>query len=192
MSGRSDLVAVVGNPRASSRTAALAAQLLVALGADPPTVVDLGGLLPERGAPLGTGAVARYQDALDALHAARVAVVATPIYKGSYSGLLKSFLDLVATGALRGVVAIPVITVGSPAHALAADVHLRPLLVELGASTPTASLVVEERFLADPGPVIGSWLETAGPVLARSTPLRIPGPAGPAADLDRVPEGVGG
>ena len=57
------------------------------------------------------------------------------------------------------------ITVGSPAHTLAADVHLRPLLVELGAITPTAALVVTERDLADPAAVIEAWLDGAEPAL---------------------------
>ena len=60
---------------------------------------------------------------------------------------------------------MPVITVGSPAHTLAADVHLRPLLLELGAVTPTAALVVQERDLADPAGVIDAWLDGAEPAL---------------------------
>ncbi|GMA86652.1 hypothetical protein GCM10025868_19020 [Angustibacter aerolatus] len=59
-------------------------------------------------------------------------VVATPTYKGAYTGLLKSFLDHVGADALAGAVAVPVTTVGGPAHTLAADVHLRPLLLEPG------------------------------------------------------------
>ena len=164
-----DVVAVVGNPRPASRTAGLATAVLDAVlarlgveAADPPgALVDLGALLATAGAPLGEGSADRYAGPLARLHAARLAVVATPIYKGSYTGLLKAFLDHVAGGALRRTVAVPVITVGSPAHSLAADVHLRPLLLELGAVLPTPALVVQEKDLADPGAVIEAWLDVA-------------------------------
>jgi FMN reductase len=164
-------VALVGNPRPASRTAALAEAVLDAvldrIGADPAdrSVVDLGALLATVGAPLGEGSGERYASALARLHGARLAVVATPTYKGSYTGLLKAFLDHVAAGALRSTVAIPLITVGSSAHTLAADVHLRPLLVELGAVVPTAALVVQEKDLAEPLGVIEAWLSDAAPAL---------------------------
>ncbi|HEY6798972.1 MAG TPA: NAD(P)H-dependent oxidoreductase [Kineosporiaceae bacterium] len=168
-------LAVVGNPRPGSRTATVARAVLQAVIADlgsdagqdlaPAEVVDLGELLTTAGAPLGEGSGQRYADALARLHGARLAVLATPTDKGSYTGLLKAFLDHVAAGALRRTVAVPLITVGSPAHTLAADVHLRPLLVELGALVPTAAVVVQERDLADPDDVIGAWLDGARPAL---------------------------
>jgi FMN reductase len=74
-------------------------------------------------------------------------VFATPTYKASYTGLLKAFLDRYDTGGLKGTVAIPVFTGGSPDHSLAPNHTLRPLLVELGASVPTASLyLVTSQF----------------------------------------------
>jgi FMN reductase len=95
--------------------------------------------------------------------------------------LLKSFLDHVAAGALRSAVAVPLITVGTPAHTLAADVHLRPLLQELGAVLPTPALVVPESELADPAAVIGAWLERSRPALTAllgpaSAPAAAPAP----------------
>jgi FMN reductase len=50
-------------------------------------------------------------------------------------------------------------------HALAVELHLRPVLVELGAVTPTRGLFVEESQLALPGAVIDPWLDRARPVL---------------------------
>jgi FMN reductase len=170
---RPAFVALVGNPRSGSRTASLARSVLAAvaagLGADgqagDQAVVDLADALDVAGSPFGRDAASRYAEPLSTVHAARVLVVATPTYKATYTGLLKAFLDHVAAGALRGVVAIPVITVGTPGHSLAADVHLRPLLQELGATTPTAALVVTDENLADPAPVIDSWLPAALPAL---------------------------
>ncbi len=57
---------------------------------------------------------------------------------------------------------------GAPIHHLAPEVHLRPLLVELGASCPTQGLFVLESQLDDLDTVIEAWLERAGPVLARA------------------------
>jgi FMN reductase len=74
----------------------------------------------------------------------------------TYTGLLKSFFDRYTTNALNGAVAVPVMTGAASIHALAVEVHLRPLLIELGASTPTRGLYVTEpqfdastRLLAD-------------------------------------------
>jgi FMN reductase len=69
-----------------------------------------------------------------------IVIVASPTYKAAYTGLLKAFLDRCDHNGLAGVTAIPVMTGGSPAHSLAPDMTLRPLLVELGASVPTRSL----------------------------------------------------
>ena len=91
-----------------------------------------------------------------------VAVVASPTFKATYSGVLKAFLDGYDRMGLDRVVAVPLMVHGGPAHALAADVHLRPLLIELGATCPTPALSVSERELADPEPVIGAWVERSG------------------------------
>ena len=50
-------------------------------------------------------------------------------------------------------------------HALAPDVHLRPVLIELGASCPTASLFALESRLSNPGAVCGAWFTRARPAL---------------------------
>lgn len=195
-------VALVGNPRPASRTAALAAAVLDAVATSTsPTpgtpralaglrpsgygesgngdvggadhhVIDLGAWLADHGAPLGAGSAQRYAEPLSQLRNAALAVIATPVYKGSYPGLLMAFLDHIPAGALRGVVAVPVITIGSQAHTLAGDLHLRPLLLELGATIPTATLVVEEAHLTAPTPLIKAWLDHAtGPLRQAVQPL---------------------
>ena len=64
---------------------------------------------------------------------AQVVVVATPVYKAAYSGVLKVFLDLLAQTALQGKTVLPLATGGSPHHMLALDYALRPVLQSLGA-----------------------------------------------------------
>jgi FMN reductase len=54
-------------------------------------------------------------------------------------------------------------TGAAPIHALAPEVHLRPLLVELGASTPTRGIYVTEAQFDDLDGVIGAWADAATP-----------------------------
>ena len=53
-------------------------------------------------------------------------------------------------------------------HALAVEVHLRPLLGELGATVPARGLYVTEPEFADLGPAIGRWSAAAFPLLGRA------------------------
>ena len=73
------------------------------------------------------------RDALQAVAGAQLLIVATPIYKAAYSGLLKTFLDLLPPDALRDKTVLPLATGGSPAHLLALEYALKPVLGALGA-----------------------------------------------------------
>lgn len=64
---------------------------------------------------------------------AEAIVIATPIYKAAYSGLLKSFLDLLPQDGLRHKLVLPIATAGSQSHFLALDYGLRPVLTALSA-----------------------------------------------------------
>ncbi len=95
---------VVGNPKPRSRTyqaALLVAQRLS--GAEPGLVVDL--------ADLGAGLLDPDDDAasqaVKEVRALDLLIVASPTYKGAYTGLLKLFLDRFPSNALSGVVAVP-------------------------------------------------------------------------------------
>jgi FMN reductase len=147
MSSEVRIVAVVGNPRPASRTLAIARTLAdsiaAELGAGPAETVDLATFGPRT-----LAADDREVDAAVALVLdADVLVIASPTYKGTYSGLLKAFLDRIGTGALDGARAVPVLLGGAPNHQLAVDVHFTPLLLELGASVPVRGLFVLESEL---------------------------------------------
>lgn len=73
--------------------------------------------------------------AVAVLEQADAVVVTTPVYKAAYSGLLKTFLDLLPQYALRGKAVLPLATGGTPAHVLAIDYALRPVLSSLGAGS---------------------------------------------------------
>ena len=155
-------VVVVGNPKPRSRTRAAAeavAERLTGAPADRVVdVVELGAGLLGWGDPVVGEAVA-------AVRAAEVLVVASPTYKATYTGLLKLFLDQIGTGDLAGVVAVPVMLGGGPAHALAPELLLKPVLVELGATVTTRGLYLVDRVWDEPGP-LADWLATAVPQVA--------------------------
>src|SRR5690606_36853724 len=74
-----------------------------------------------------------------------VVVIASPTYKGTYTGILKLFLEQFPGGSgLEGVLVVPMMMCGSAAHAMAAEVFLKPLLAELGATCPTGAVVLPE------------------------------------------------
>ena len=127
-------------------------------------VVDLAEVASELFDP----ASQRVNDLVEAVAASQVIIVASPTFKATYTGLLKSFFDRYGTNALSRLVAVPVMTGAGSIHALAAEVHLRPLLVELGASAPTRSLYVTESQFDDLDAVIGPWADAAAPLLARA------------------------
>ena len=60
-------------------------------------------------------------------------IVATPIYKASFSGALKTLLDILPERALDGKVVLPLATGGTVAHMLAVDYALKPVLNALKA-----------------------------------------------------------
>ncbi len=156
---------LVGNPRPRSRTLAAATTVARRLtDAEPGLVVDLATVGP---------ALLDWQDPsvgalVDELGAADLVVVASPTYKASYTGLLKLFLDRFAGGVgLRGV-AVPLMLGAAPHHALAAELHLRPLLTELGAAVPAPALFVLDHEHDRPE-AYDDWLSRARPLVTAST-----------------------
>lgn len=71
-------------------------------------------------------------------------VVATPIYKASFAGVVKLALDILPQFGLAGKAVLPVATAGSLAHALALDYSLRPVLQSMAARHIVQSTVVTE------------------------------------------------
>jgi len=123
--------------------------------------------------------------ALGRVAAAAVLVVATPVYKAAYSGVLKVFLDLLSQTALAGKTVLPLATGGSPNHMLALDYALRPVLQSLGAkhilpgiyaTDAQVTLNAEGAHVIDAG--IGARLDQAVHTLITETLRPVPAPAG--------------
>jgi FMN reductase len=174
------IAVVTGNPRPASRThgvaLAVAGTLRAALvssarsasmvppDAPPPLDVDLAGHAPALFDPADPELTRLTAE----VAAADVAIFASPTYKAAYTGMLKAFLDRYGGDGLAGTVAVPVMTGGWPGHLLAVEVHLRPVLVELGAIVPARGLYVTEPDISTPDAAIAKWAETAVPLIRRA------------------------
>jgi FMN reductase len=156
---------LVGNPKPRSRTYEAAHIVAERLAGRP---AELSIDLTELGAALLDWSDAGVADLVAAVQASSLVVVASPTYKATYTGLLKLFLDRISGGALAGVTAVPVMLGGHWKHALAPDLLLKPVLVELGATCPTRGLFLLETEYAS-GEALDQWLELARPQVAAST-----------------------
>jgi FMN reductase len=152
---------VVGNPKLDSRTRAAGVALADAVLGTPENteVIELGTL---------SGSLFTWGD--DAVGAAKktvlasdLVVFASPVYKASFTGLLKAFLDQFDRDELGAVAAVPLMVGASPAHSLAVETHLRPVLVEIGASCPTRGLYILEGAVAELD--LSDWLAVWGGAL---------------------------
>ncbi|GGO32728.1 NAD(P)H-dependent oxidoreductase [Micromonospora parathelypteridis] len=160
-----DVVVLVGNPRAGSRTRAVAEAVARALlartgdSADSVEVLELADIVGVSFGPEPAYGATAGPDPFETVRSARLLVVATPAYKGSYTGLLKVFLDQLEHRQLADVTAVPVAVAASPTHADAAAAALRDLLVELGAQVPAPPLAVRESQLAQADEVAANWAD---------------------------------
>lgn len=68
-----------------------------------------------------------------AVASADAVIVASPVYKASYTGLLKAVLDLLPQKGLVGKPVLPLFIGGTIAHFLSIDYALKPVLSALGA-----------------------------------------------------------
>ncbi len=83
--------------------------------------------------------------ALQRVEQAKGIVIATPVYKAAYSGILKAFIDLWPQFGLRGKVVLPLASGGSPAHTLILDYALRPVLASLAPRQVLDSIYAVEQ-----------------------------------------------
>jgi FMN reductase len=156
----SRVAVVVGNPKPQSRTLWAAIHLAKELtGKEPDQVVDLADTGPR---------LLDWQDEVITqlvaeVGAADLVVFASPTYKGTYTGLLKLFLDRFATDGLGGV-AVPLMLGAGPGHALAPELTLRPVLTEIGGLVPAKGLYVVDSAYDDPS-AYEHWLGLARPAI---------------------------
>jgi FMN reductase len=125
------VVVVNGSPHDKSKTMGLVDVALDALSTMLPTTVhriDVYRLGPEFATATKREDVASDVEAeLLAAETADLLIAATPVYRGSYTGLFKHFFDLVDQYALANKLVLLAATGGGDHHALALEHALRPL-----------------------------------------------------------------
>jgi FMN reductase len=72
-------------------------------------------------------------------------IIATPIYKAAYTGVLKTFLDLLPQKSFTGKPVLPIALGGTIAHLLAIEYALKPVLSELGARHILATIYAVDK-----------------------------------------------
>ncbi|MFF4505221.1 NADPH-dependent FMN reductase [Streptomyces sp. NPDC001401] len=139
------VLSVSGSPSASSRTNRLLRHLDKRLIAQGHKVIPLDVRTIPAEALLGADFKhPAIVEATELFAQADGVVVGTPVYKASYSGVLKALLDLLPQYALTGKTVLPLATGGSTAHVLAIDYALRPVLSSMGAGH-----IVQGWFILD-------------------------------------------
>jgi FMN reductase len=122
------LLVVNGSPSTTSRTATLAR---AAAELDGGTVLHLADLPAE--AMLGRRRDPTFDAALDAVRSVDRLVLATPVYRATYSGLLKLLLDALQDKELSGTAVLLAATGGTDRHFLSLDTGLRSAVATLAA-----------------------------------------------------------
>ena len=169
------LVAVSGGLQRPSKAAALAEYLLELIAEEVPCeqhLVELGQLTPQF-----AGAVWRSQlsdtveAALATVESADVLVVATPFYRGSYTGLFKHFFDFIDQDALIDKPVLLAATGGSERHALVIDHQLRPLFSFFQARTLPLGIYATDKDFVDYRVQNKALIQRARLAVQRALPL---------------------
>lgn len=150
----------------------------------------LGACLSRASMPLPLARLVEHIETADAL------IVASPTYKGSYSGLFKHLFDLVEPRALAGKLVAIVATGGGPRHALMVEHSLRPLFGFFTALTVPTAVYASETDIADGvvvDPAVRLRIEEAAAQLVHLLPsaadlaARVPGAALAVPFAPRLP-----
>ncbi|MEV0646932.1 FMN reductase [Phytomonospora sp. NPDC050363] len=169
------LVVVSAGLSVPSSTRLLADRLTAATVAEAPDteveVMELRDLAVDIANNLVTGfANVRLQSALDAVAGADGLIAVTPVFSASYSGLFKSFFDVLDNTALTGTPVLAAATGGTPRHSLALEHAMRPLFAYLRAVVaPTAVYAASEDWGGSGDPLtdtLPTRIERAGAELA--------------------------
>ncbi|UJW32128.1 FMN reductase [Saccharothrix sp. AJ9571] len=111
-------------------------------------------------------------------------IAVTPVFTTSYSGLFKSFVDILDNRALTGVPVLLGATGGTPRHSLALEYNLRPLFTYLHADVVTTSVFAATDDWADDGALLRRIDQAAGELAKKVADAR---PRKPADEFSSVP-----
>ena len=148
------LVVVSAGLSVPSSTRLLGDRLAAAVGRQTPVdteVVELRDLAVEIAHNFTNGFPGRQlAAAIDAVTSADGLIVVTPVFSASYSGLFKSFFDVIEKDALAGLPVLIAATGGTARHSLVLEHALRPLFAHLRAVVvPTGVYAASEDWGAE-------------------------------------------
>jgi len=146
-----NLLAVNASPSRPSRTRAVAELAVELEGGRLLDIasIDAEALVQRREHP-------SLDEAREAVAGADAVLLATPVYRATYSGILKAFLDLLPQDALDGRACVLVATGRVQAHFLSLDTGLRPVVASLrGWTVPTVVYAATEDFDEHGRPLAG-------------------------------------
>lgn len=155
------------------------------------TIVDLREHAHDLANALLTGfATGGLRDVLDSLSDADAVIAVTPVFQASYSGLFKTFFDVVDDGLLRGVPVLLAATAGTARHSLVLEHAMRPMFAYLKAiPVPTAVFAASEDWgaAASSGEGLSHRIDVAAAELADLVTGRATSPSRGASLADPVP-----
>jgi FMN reductase len=162
------IIGVSGNITAPSRTFSLVDAVVSKASQkfhSPGEIIDISTLTADLGPTVSfNNFPPALSQAYEKLHLSDLIVIGTPVYKASYTGLLKHFFDLVDPKKLTGKVAILVATGGSDHHALVLESHLRSLASFFGIYTIPTTIYAKDIEFKDyqlESPLIEQRIEQA-------------------------------
>ncbi|MEX2395293.1 MAG: NAD(P)H-dependent oxidoreductase [Actinomycetota bacterium] len=164
------LVAINGGESASSKTRKLITPVIDSNGG---TIIDLCDLSAD--GLLGRTDDAAVADAVARAASADVLIVATPVYRATYTGAIKAFFDRFQPGALKGTAVVLVATAIVKEHYLSLDTGGRALVASLeGWTVPTVVYATNDDFIdGEPSRAIlatlGRALDEANTITGGST-----------------------
>ena len=149
MSKKVKVVAVSGGLQRPSRTLTLVAALIDALGeraSIETRLIELGEVGPKLAGVLYPNQLpAEVRDDIAAIESADFLIVASPVYRASFTGLFKHLFDFVDHNALNDAPVLLAATGGSDRHALVIDHQLRPLFSFFQARTLPLGVYASEQ-----------------------------------------------
>ncbi len=142
-------IGISGSPSSNSRSRIVTASVLMQLGGFgiATEIIDLLELPAE--ALLARSTNAWIDRVIQQVVAADIVLLGTPIYRASYAGQLKAFLDLLPQDALRGTVVGLIASGAGGGHLLALDHGLRPLVASMGGLSAASGIYVTDAQFPD-------------------------------------------
>lgn len=169
------LVAVSGGMQQHSKSTVLAQHLLALIAQQLPCqtqLITLGPLATQLSSSMQRSQLPdAAQQALAAVEQADALVVATPVFRGSYTGMFKHFFDWIGQDALVDKPILLAATGGSQRHALMLEHQLRPLFGFFQARTLPLGVYATDSDFVHQHLHAAALLERASLAVQRALPL---------------------